>query len=130
MKEIKEKKMKEEERSYYHGTPYPEEIKVQGFEAISDEVNWYPGISFAKKKSYAEDYTGDGGEVLEVKLRVENPIEYGDKRVVPTKWENEKFGDIGSFYAAADRLGFDAVTGPGEVRVFKGTQILVIGEKK
>ncbi len=121
MKFVKDSEFKED---LYWGTPRPESVLEEGIRPSADEVNWCPGISLGRtaEESYAyHEGPGGDGAIFRVKVFSSNPVEYGSDKV--KGWD----GDIGGFYDLAQKQGFDAVYGPGEVRVFNADQVMILG---
>lgn len=109
----------------FWGTPHPESVLSEGIWASSDEVNWYSGISLGKTAEESRGYhLGPEGEgdIFRTKVFTSNPVKFGSGKVVG--WDGI---DIGSFYELAHSQGFDAITGPGEIRVFDPNQVMILG---
>lgn len=117
---VKNSQIKE---TVYWATPYPDKVLAQGIIASGDEVNEVPGISVGRSRDVSEGYQRDTGRIFKVKILAKNPVEYGSQKV-----KGFDDADISDFYRKAQEQGFDAITGPGEIRVFNPSQVFILNE--
>ncbi len=126
---VQDSKLKSE---FFHMTSAAKDIYSGGFEARGDDANEFPGVSFARSAADALAIVGVQDDTIRVRLKVRNPVEFGDAKV--TARARQVFGVTtvtpGEFAEMAVRLGYDAVVSSGEVRVFDPRRIFIIWERK